>query len=602
MRASGISAERRTGSRGSSPASRPLVARPVSYRDSAGSESGAANRYDPAVAMPILIHRSAPRTGQRFVFSRSVILGRGQHCDLVLPEASVSRRHAQISVADERCFLVDLGSGNGTFLNGAQLSEPAALVNGDEVRVGSAVLEFRESDSPKLDGTRSHVITIREGARKSGPIPVVIPLSELDRLGPPVDEIERLRRKLDFFRQAGVVLTHTLNERELFDALLEKAMAVLPQAGRAFILRRDPESGELSSIGARTRSGAVEEIPASRTLIDAVVRRREPLVSVDVGAEAGFEVANSVRHLNLRAVACLPLLVEEELVGVLQVDNTEERRGFSADDLDLLSGVAGPIALAIEHARLHRKLVERDILEHDLALARRLQRSFLPQTPPETPGFGLAVEYSPAAEVGGDLYDFFPLASGRIALAIGDVSGKGVSGALMMARLTSVLRAAAARNDHPAAVLEELNDLVFAENDEGMFVTACFAVLDPANGSLEIANAGHLLPIVRHRDGRVGELRLQSGNALGVKRPLLAPAASWTMSSGDLLLFATDGLTEAANDRLQRFGNARIIETMRRLASEDPNQAIHSLLVAARAFVADHGFDDDLTLLCLARA
>lgn len=552
--------------------------------------------------MPILVHQSAPRQGQRFAFARSVILGRGQQCDLVLPEASVSRRHAQISVADERCFLVDLGSGNGTFLNGEPVIEPTALVNGDEVRVGSAVLVFRDSDSPRLEGTRSHVIKMRDGPRNSGPVPVVIPLSDLHRSGPQVDEIERLRRKLEFFRQAGVVLTQTLNERELFDALLEKAMAVLPQAGRAFILRREPESGELTSVGARTRSGAVEEIPASRTLIDAVVRRREPLVSVDVGAEAEFEVAISVRHLNLRAVACLPLLVEDRLVGVLQVDNTEERRGFSADDLDLLSGIAGPIALAIEHARLHQKLVERDILEHDLALARRLQRSFLPSTPPEIPGYGLAVEYSPAAEVGGDLYDFFPLESGRIGLAIGDVSGKGVSGALMMARVTSVLRAAAARNEHPAAVLEELNDLVFAENDEGMFVTASFAVLDPASGTLEIANAGHLLPIVRHRDGRVGELKLQSGNALGVRRPLLAPAAAWRISPGDLLLFATDGLTEAADGGLQRFGSGRILETVRRLASEDPSQAIQSLLVAARAFVADRGFDDDLTLLCLARA
>jgi phosphoserine phosphatase RsbU/P len=313
-------------------------------------------------------------------------------------------------------------------------------------------------------------------------------------------------------------------------------------------------------------------------------------------------VANSVRHLNLRAVACLPLLVEDRLVGVLQVDNTEERRGFSADDLDLLSGIAGPIALAMEHARLHEKLVQRDIFEHDLALARRLQRSFLPQSPPEVPGYALAVEYSPAAEVGGDLYDFFPLASGRIGLAIGDVSGKGVSGALLMARLTSVLRAAAARSEHPASVLEELNELVFAENDEGMFVTASFAVLDPATGCLEIANAGHLLPIVRHRDGRVGELKLPSGSALGVSRPLVAPAASWTMSPGDLVLFATDGLTEAANPRLQRFGNTRIIETMRRLANEDPAQAINGLLGAARTFVADHGFDDDLTLLCLTRS
>jgi serine phosphatase RsbU (regulator of sigma subunit) len=308
-----------------------------------------------------------------------------------------------------------------------------------------------------------------------------------------------------------------------------------------------------------------------------------------------------VRHLNLRAVAALPLLVEDRLVGVMQLDNAEEHRGFRADDLDLLSGIAGPIALAMEHARLHQELVARDILEHDLALARRIQRSFLPARPPEVPGFRLAVEYAPAAQVGGDLYDYFRLASGRVGVAIGDVSGKGVSGALLMARLTSALRAATAISEHPSAVLEQLNELVLAENDEGMFVTASFAVLDPESGRFEIANAGHLLPIVRHRDGRVGELKLPSGRALGVGAPLESAAAAWTMSSGDLLLFATDGLTEAANERLERFGAPRVVETLRGFAGESARAAIDGLLVEARRFVGARGFDDDLTLLCVAR-
>lgn len=552
--------------------------------------------------MPILIHRSPPREGQRVPFERSLILGRGPMCDIVLPEPSVSRRHAQVSLADGRCFLADLGSGNGTFLNGKQIAAPMPLADGDELRVGAALFEYRTGSTQVAERSRTHTITIRESvARASAPVPRVIPLSELSVVGLSTDEVVRLRRRLEFFRQAGGILARTLDEGELFSALLEKAMEALPQAGRAFIMRRDAESGALTPVGARTRDGAVDEIPASRTLIEAVVLRREPLVSVDAGAEAAFESARSVRHLNLRAVACLPLLVEDRLVGVLQVDNAEERRGFTADDLDLLSGIAGPIALALEHSRLHQELVAREILENDLALARRIQLSFLPAAPPEIAGYGLAVEYSPALQVGGDLYDLFALGGGKYGIAIGDVSGKGVSGALLMARLTSALRTAAARFAHPTAVLEELNDLVLAENRDGMFVTASFAVLDPATGRLEIANAGHLRPIVRHRDGRVGELKLPAGSALGVASPLEASAVSWTISPGDLVLLATDGLSEAANPRSERFGSGRIIATLRALRDEDPRAAIDALLVTARAFVGARGFDDDLTAIALTR-
>src|SRR5262245_24784788 len=177
--------------------------------------------------MPVLVHRSPPRIGQRFRFERSVVLGRGPLCDVVLPESSVSRRHAQISVADGRCFLADLGSGNGTFLNGKPVAEAEPLSDGDEFRVGVAAFEFHEQDAANFERTRSHKIAIQEKARTSGPLPVVIPLAQLNVAAAATDEIERLRRKLDFFRQAGGVLTKTLEERELFEALLEKAMEAL---------------------------------------------------------------------------------------------------------------------------------------------------------------------------------------------------------------------------------------------------------------------------------------------------------------------------------------------------------------------------------------
>lgn len=555
--------------------------------------------------MPLLVHRSGPDRGQRFFFERTVLLGRGPLADLEVKDPAVSRRHAQISLSDGRCFVADLGSGNGTFVNGQRLTAPVALAEGDQVRLGGTILEFRGEGERGRDRekTSNSRVSIREVEVESGSRSVIMPFAGLRTHGGTklAEEVARLKRRLDFFAESGRILAKTLDGTALLDRLLAKAMEVLPQADRAFVVRYDPETEEFTPLAARSRGGGSTDIPASKTLLEEVVKNKEALVSIDAGAEEEFQAAQSIHLLNLRAVACVPLLVEDRLTGVLQVDNAQQQRGFGESDLDLLAGIAGPIALALEHARLHRDLVERELLEHDLALARRIQQSFLPSKPPAIPGWRIAVEYSPASQVGGDLYDLVPLPDGRLGVAIGDVSGKGVSGALLMARLTSGLRASAARNAHPATVLEELNDLVHGEGADGMFVTLAWGVLDPKSGRMEIANAGHLKPIVRHKDGRSGELQLPAGTALGIRRPLQAPTVAWTVAPGDLVLFPTDGLSEAATPGGERFESTGILAALAGVSGSDPRAALDAVLKSARAFVSTRGFDDDLTVVCLGR-
>lgn len=557
--------------------------------------------------MPFLVFRNGARKGERFWFERGVLLGRGPLADLELKDPAVSRRHALVSWAEKRCFVSDLQSGNGTYVNGQRVRDPVPIDEGDEIRVGASILEFRQNVERVRDLSMISRILLEDSkpdlAKVTISRSVVIPMSGKRTTTGRTSlaaELKALQQRLEFVNEVGKAMARTIDETALLAEVLRQVLDILPQADRAFVVLYDEDTETFVPRVARTRSGTATEIPASRTLLEEVVRKRHALLSTDIGKEGAFEAAMSVRALDLRSVACVPLIAEDRVYGVLQVDNSERSRKFSEADLNILVGVAGPIALSLANARLHRQLLDRELLEHDLALARRIQLRFLPKELPKLPGYRFAVEYSPALAVGGDLYDLVPLPDGRLAIALGDVSGKGVSGALMMARLTSELRAAAVRRASAAAVLEELNEVVHAEGAEGMFVTLLFGILDPSTGRIELANAGHLRPILRHPDGRCGELSIATGAALGFKRPLGAAAYAVQLGPGDLLAAFSDGLTEAANGAGERFESARVVAAMRGAAGCD--EALTGILQSVRQFLGDSAVDDDLTLLCVGRS
>ncbi len=223
---------------------------------------------------------------------------------------------------------------------------------------------------------------------------------------------------------------------------------------------------------------------------------------------------------------------------------------FNPADLKLLSGVAHQASIALDNARQYELLLAREQVERDLELAGQMQRSILPDQLPQFPGFEFFAHYAAAHEVGGDYYDFIPLPHERVAVALGDVVGKGISAAMLMAKLSSDVRFCL-QTEEPSAALARLNELIYKHtNLTERFVTLLAAVLDPARSLATLVNAGHVLPLLyRRATGEVQEAISQeaAGLPLGVQKGQLYESCQVTLEPGDCLLLFTDGVCDAVN-------------------------------------------------------
>ena len=303
-----------------------------------------------------------------------------------------------------------------------------------------------------------------------------------------------------------------------------------------------------------------------------------------------------------KVAVATPLVSQGELVGVLNLGAHLSQQDYSQADCDLLDALAAQVAPALQVAKLVREQqaqeAQRARLDQELQLARQIQLSLLPKAVPVLDGWTLEADYQPARTVGGDFYDFIPLADGRLGIAIGDVTGKGMPAALYMATTRTMLRATAQTTLEPGEVLARVNALACQDIPTGMFVTCLYAVLDPATGRLCFANAGHDLPY--YCQGLAATALKARGMPLGLMPGSAYEERTVTVSGGEHILFYTDGIVEAHNPQREMFGTSRLASL---LATGLPRGGVNSLV--RRQLMAFTGPDwdqeDDITLVTLRR-
>jgi phosphoserine phosphatase RsbU/P len=335
--------------------------------------------------------------------------------------------------------------------------------------------------------------------------------------------------------------------------------------------------------------------------VEHVLGQKKAVLSQDAGDDKNLPVSASIADLKIRSIMCVPLLTpDNQALGILQLD-TSDRRQFIQDDLDVLAAVASQAAIFIQNASLHESLLKRERLERDLKIAEEVQKRFLPQAVPEIEGYEFFAHYQPTYEVGGDYYDFVALPSDRMAFALGDVSGKGVAAALMMAKFSGDTRYCILTENSPASTATRLNNLLCAAGIEDKFITLSLSVLDAPTRRLTLASAGHMPLLVRRFDGSVEEVGKEiSGIPLGIMDDSDYEQSELQLNPGDVVVIYSDGVTDARSPADELYDSQTNHRLLKRVAeaSGSPEAIGRAILQDIREFSAGHSQADDITLVC----
>lgn len=336
-----------------------------------------------------------------------------------------------------------------------------------------------------------------------------------------------------------------------------------------------------------------ETVPLDRGLVGTAVRERRLIYSGDVRKDARYYMVNP----ETRSEMAVPLLYKGKVIGVLDLEHVKVNY-FNEDHQRTLVTLTSQIAVAIENARLYSRVAQQEQrLEHDLDMAREVQLRLLPPTPARKPHAEFATRFLPARTIGGDLYDFLPYDDERTGIAMGDVSGKAAPAALYAALISGIMRAATSQALSPAAMLKQLNDSLQERKMDAQYVTMVFAVWNDEKQTLQIANAGAVQPLFC-RGGQVETVQAE-GFPLGMFKDVNYEEFTLSTRPGDAVIFFSDGIVDAVNDKEEMFGDARLTALVTSHVKSTAQEMVDAIYQELSTFQGGMERFDDETVIVL---
>lgn len=538
-------------------------------------------------------------SGNRTSVSLQVLpfrIGRQAESHLILRDSRASRNHARIVMEGGDYFVEDLGSRHGTYLNGVRITRER-LKNGDQI-------EFGSPDSYQL------IFTMDGGEidRLLDQMPSAAHLGQSGVSGAATN-LAKLRAVMEVAR----VLQTSLTTQEVLASVVDAALAVTG-AERGFLLLR--QEGDLEMRVARDNRGMPlreADLKVPRRLIQHALHRRRELLSMnfDPTEAEGIRPEHSVADLDLRSVVCVPLVrirvsggqetsmlsTINDTVGVLYLDTRLAKADLSAGNRELLQTLALEASTILENARLLEEERIKQKMEEELSVARQIQQSLAPRFLPREGWFRATGSTEPSLEVGGDYYDVLKVNDDRWAAAVADVSGKGVSSALLASYLQGAFSAFTANASVLDKSLELVNRFLAERNEGGKYATVFCCMLD-RDGTLLYVNAGHCAPFIVSPDGTL-EVLEATAPPIGLLTEMIFPSEKRLLIRGQKIVIISDGITEAHGESREFFGLDRL---RRILTSQAAGScvALHAAILAGlREFTGDAPQSDDVTLVVL---
>lgn len=505
----------------------------------------------------------------------------------VLPHGTVSSNHAAIEFDGSDYFLIDTNSRNHTYVDDEKLEPyaPCKLHDQALIRICRFLLTFSLEDTDSGSHSDSPVRIAEEDTSQDSRALLIVE-SSIDRRQTQTasQSKEKLLRLIHFTAR----LSSQVDLADLEQCLLDELLNLFPDARRGIILLWEDEQDEptRSAWADRERPFAAEPTVV-RSVVNAVRDEQQSLL-----VEDGHQM-------------CVPLIDRSERsIGLLQLESAAKDKPFEKDDLDLFESAAAQASLVMENFLLRAAATREKLMARELQTAREMQFGLLPGDPPQLSRYQFYDYYAPARYLSGDYFDYITLPDGRVAIALGDVAGKGVSAALLMVKISTELRVYLERGFSPVDVFNEINRRFDTRCPEGNFVTMVVAVLDLLENKITLVNAGHLRPLMRR--ARTNEI-LTLGDEIG-GLPLGVDSdsqyeyesADFDLEDGDTLIMISDGITDAESAAGQHYQEGRLRKAFAE-ATGNAELIGRKIMGDVEKFVGEHAQNDDRCLVCVQR-
>jgi phosphoserine phosphatase RsbU/P len=543
--------------------------------------------------LELLITTPEGTTTSRSLAGHRISLGRSPANELAFPDDNgLSRVHMALEREGSEWFVTDLGSKNGTYVNGVRIEGRHRLEPGDQIVASRVLLSYPDPRNFKktvvfeepVGAASSTIKTTLQELLSDRAVATQVTPTRGRQWTTPIGALIRAGRELSIRRPLP----------QLFRVILDLSLEAVGADRGVLLTLENDELVMQASHG--------ENFRISTAVRDRVLKERTSVLVRDTKLDEQLAARQSIVFQGVRSLMAAPLQTDDRVIGLIYVDTTQFYRTFTNDDLNLLTVMANVAAIRIEHQRLEMIEQAERLLEIELEQAGEIQQKHLPAEAPRVPGVDLAGHNQPSRAVGGDYFDFIPCSEGKVAFLVADVAGKGMPAALLMMSLQARVQVLAENGaiEDVAQFLSRLNRSLATTCPGNRFVTCFAAVLEVESGQLTFCNAGHNPPMLAKAGGEVMKLD-GGGPVLGLFTDLTYQAHCAAIGPGDTLIVYSDGVTDAESPAGEEFGEERLKQILIERRGQPARQVVEAVTRAVGHFTENAAPVDDLTIVVATR-